>query len=507
MRRKPSRAGPSGLPGLSGVLIYPNVRKVAFASLGFLKVFEMFKQRLGLADLSYLPEGRGDSVVSRKQGLLLGLASQAEVRSFDIAAFSVAYENDFVHIPELLEAAGIPPLASERNAVFPLVVCGGFTMSSNPLPVADFIDAAVVGEAEVVVDRLLEAAECARASAGSRADLLKEISEIEGVYVPSLGQQVVRRVWTETGRIAAEPVRQEVSHFGQMFLVEVGRGCGRGCRFCAAGNLYRPVRMRSRETVLERCADHAKVGLVGTAVGDHPDIVAIVEWLEGEGRRVGISSLRADQVTAHIAGMLAACGVRTIAIAPETGSDRLRRRIGKGITRQQIFDAVSYLSAAGIRTIKLYFMIGLPGETDEDVEAIVSLVSELRCIRGKSKLAVAVGPFVPKPHTALQWAAFAERKVLRGRFKILSKIRRFTGCSLKLGSIDEAWTEAILARGDRSLSAFLLEAAVTQRSLRAVLKQSEVPDPHLPLDVRKPLPWDFIDSGVSKKRLLDEYAS
>ncbi len=495
------------MSGLSGVLVYPNVKEVAFASLGFLKVFEMFRRKLGLADISYLPQDRTDEVVSKKKGLLLGASSRTEVSSFDVVALSVAYENDFVHIPELLGMAGIPPLASERTDVFPLVVCGGFTMSSNPLPVADFIDAGVIGEAEVVIDRLLGVVDNARVYARSKAELLEEIGGIEGVYVPTLGGKKVRRVWAETESIAAEPLKQEASHFGDMFLVEVGRGCGRGCRFCAAGNLYRPVRMRSGEIVMDRCADHRKVGLVGTAVGDHPDIVPIVEWLEGEGRRVGISSLRADQVSPHVAGLLAACGVRTIAIAPETGSERLRRRIGKGITRKQIFDAVSYLSAAGIRTIKLYFMIGLPGETDKDVEAIVSLVSELGGVRGKSKLSVAVGPFVPKPHTAFQWAAFAERKTLRERYKILREIRRFTGCSLKLASIDEAWTEAILARGDRSLSTALLEAAVTHRPLKTFLKQGRMRDPHEELDTRKPLPWDFIDSGVSKKRLLDEYAS
>jgi radical SAM superfamily enzyme YgiQ (UPF0313 family) len=493
------------LSGISGVLVYPNASKVAFASLGFLKVFEMFRQRLGLADLAYLPEGPRDSVVSRRQGLLLGVSSQAEVRSFDIVAFSVSYENDFVHIPLLLVTAGIPPMASERSDAFPLVVCGGFTMSSNPLPVADFIDAAVVGEAEVVLDRLLEAVARARAGGLPKAKLLEEIGRIEGVYVPSLGERRVRRVWAEPESFAAEPARRVASHFGEMFLVEVGRGCARGCRFCAAGNLYRPVRMRTKEAVIEQARDHARIGLVGTAVGDHPEILSLMESFEGQGRSVGISSLRVDRISSRIAGVMGRCGVKTIAIAPETGSDGLRGRLGKGIRREQVFDAVSRLSVAGIATIKLYFMIGLPGEADGDVEAIVSLVAELGRVRGKSKLSVAVGPFVPKPHTAFQWCGLQDRTTLRRRIRILRRIPRLAGCSLKVGSLDEAWVEAVLARGDRSLSAPLLEAARKHIRLKTALKRSDAPDPCVELDTRKPLPWDFIDSGVSKKRLLTEF--
>ena len=493
------------MPGLSGVLIYPNSSDVAFASLGFLKVFEMFRQRLGLADLTYLPGAPSDPVVSRKKGLLLGSTSRTEVRSFDIVAFSVPYENDFVNIPGLLVKAGIPPLASGRTGVFPLVVCGGFTMSSNPLPVADFIDVAVVGEAEAVLERLFEVVAGARAGGLSKADVLEALGRIEGVYVPSLGERPVRRVWAEPEDIAAEPTWQADSHFGEMFLVEVGRGCGRGCRFCAAGSLYLPVRMRSTETVFGRAAGHLRVGLVGTAVGDHPDIATLIERFQSQGHGVGISSLRADQVTARIAGLLGECGVKSIAVAPETGSDRLRKVIGKGVTRRQILDAVSHLSAAGIQTIKLYFMIGLPGEADQDIEDIVSLVSELAGVRGKSRLVVAVGPFVPKPHTAFQWAAFADKKTLRRRIKILRRIARLAGCSLKVGSLDEAWVEAVLARGDRSLSGPLLAAARKHVRPRTELRLSDVADPHGELDTRKPLPWDFIESGVSKKRLLSEY--
>lgn len=377
-------------------------------------------------------------------------------------------------------------------------------MSSNPLPVADFMDFVVVGEAEAVIDQVTVTIERAKHEGRGRHAVLVDLDRIEGIYVPYLGERPVRRVWAETNCIAGEPVFPAPSHFGDMFLVEVGRGCGRGCLFCAAGAIYRPVRMRHTADILRRCADFGKIGLVGTAVGDHPEILTLVHDLVKNGKRIGISSLRADQITARTAELLVKGGVRSVAIAPETGSDRLRDRIGKGITRGQVLDAVRSLACAGIRTVKLYFMIGLPGETDEDVEAIVTLISDLSSVRGKARLSAAVGPFVPKPHTPFQWCGLAERETLRRRIKLLRRVSRIRGCSLKIGSIDQAWVEAVLARGDRSLSAALLEAAREGMPLRSALRQGGIPHPAA-LDTRKPLPWDFIDCGVSKKRLLEQY--
>jgi radical SAM superfamily enzyme YgiQ (UPF0313 family) len=507
---------------LSAVLIYPNTRDVALASLGFLKVFQLLKDLLQLVDMSYLP-GPEDPIVSPKQGLLLGEATGDEVSRFDIVAFSISYENDYLHVAELLLKAGIPPLAADRSAGHPFVILGGFTMSLNPLPVADLADVVVVGEFEVAADGLVDTIWECGSSGVSKSETLDRLAAIEGVYVPSRGEHPVRRLWCDAERIAdlefgfgpsgrtgpggsggSAEADAPGSHFGDMFLVETGRGCGRGCLFCAAGNVYRPVRMREAESILQSTASYRRVGLVGTAVGDHPGLTTIIDSLLSEGRTAGISSLRADQVKPELADRLAGCGIKTIAIAPEAGTEDLRSRIGKRITERQIVDAVRMLSAAGIANIKLYFMIGLPGETDKDVKAIVSLIDTLSAVKGKSRLSVGAGPFVPKPHTAFQWAGFAPRETLRRRIKLLKPINRLKGCTLRVGSIDEAWSEAVLARGDRSLSGTLLEAARSGRPLKALLRKAGY-DPCLELDTVKPLPWDFLDCGVSMEALLKQY--
>lgn len=492
-------------PRLSAIVLFPNKREIARASLGFLKAFEVMRSRAALADMAYVPSGDADPILSSRQGLLLGETSHLEAGRFDFIGFSISYENDYVEVPGLLLKAGLAPLAADRKGSFPLVIGGGFTMSTNPLPIADFVDAVVVGEIEPVADSLVDTLEDAKLRGLAKDRLLRMLDAIPGVYVPAVGERPVRRIWSSTEDMAPEPGIQPGSHFRDMFLVETGRGCGRGCHFCAAGNLYRPVRTRSGKDILALAGDAPRVGLVGTAVGDHPELQSILERLAGENRGIGIASLRPDQIRPEIAALLVKGGIKTIAIAPEGGTEALRTRIGKPLRDTVVSGAVEMLAAAGIANVKLYFMIGLPGETDEDVDAIVDLVARIAGLRGKTRLTVAAGPFVPKPHTVFQWAPFCYKDTLKRRVALLRKVRRIKGCSLKVQPIEEAWVEAVLSRGDRRLSGPLLQAARTGISLKRILHRSPVPEPTLELDAAKPLPWDFIDSGVDRKRLKQRY--
>lgn len=460
---------------LSAVLIYPNARDVALSSLGFLKVHGMLAGRLAVADISYLPGPLPSPVISRKQLLLLGELTGREVSAFDIIGFSVSYENDYINVAGLLDMAGIEPLRDARPDPLPLVVVGGFTMFMNPRPLAPFADAIVVGEAEPVMDEFLTVVAEAKGYGWTKAAMLERLSNVRGVLVPSVKQGKVERAIAEADAFAPEPAvlpGQDRSHFGDMRLVEVGRGCGRGCLFCAAGCLYRPVRMRDAGEILKGAEGARKVGLVGPAVADHIEFERILRELVEGGLEVGVSSLRADRITERLAGLLARGGMRTATIAPEAGPEDLRRRIGKRLTDAQITEGVRLLAGAGIPTIKLYFMIGLPGETDDDVRAIVDLTRRLAEKRGRSRLSVSAAPFVPKPGTPFENEAFAERGTLKRRAALLKEIRSIRGCTLKVASLENAWLEAYLAAADERVAPLILEAARKGVSLRTHLRRS-----------------------------------
>jgi radical SAM superfamily enzyme YgiQ (UPF0313 family) len=460
---------------LSAILIYPNARDVALSSLGFLKVHGMLAAHLAVADISYLPGPLPSPVVSRRQSLLLGERTGREVAAFDLIGFSVSYENDYINVARLLDMAGIEPLREARTDALPLVVAGGFTMFMNPRPLVPFADAIVVGEAEPVIHDFLAVLGEAKTGGCPKAATLERLSRIKGVLVPSVSKGEVERAIAEPDAFAPEPAAlpsEGRAHFGDMRLVEVGRGCGRGCLFCAAGCLYRPVRMRDADEILRQAEGARKVGLVGPAVADHPEFERILEQLVEGGAEVGVSSLRADRITERLAGLLARGGMKTATIAPEAGPEGLRRRIGKNLADGQIIEGVRLLADAGIPTIKLYFMIGLPGETDDDVRSIVDLTRGLAEIRGRSKLSVSAAPFVPKPGTPFESEAFADMETLKRRAALLKKIRSIRGCTLKVASLETAWLEAYLAAADERVAPLILEAAREGVSLRTHLRRS-----------------------------------
>ncbi len=488
---------------LSSVVIFPNTREVAFSSLGFMKVFSLLNKLTNLCDLSFLPDTLSKPVSPRK-GILLGLNTGVEVRNFDMVCFSIAYENDFVNVPRLLALSKMPPLGSERKDTFPLVIFGGFAMFSNPLPVADFADVIVVGEGEASLPELVEVVRKAKRLGWSKQDLLDNLAQIEGLFVPSIGDKVVRRVWAKVNQISDDVGVLPHSHFASTFLLEVGRGCRRGCLFCSAGRLYHPVRERSLEELIAPIGKHKRIGLLGTAVGDHRDLLPLLSEIVEQKKRVSISSLRPDHITPELARLLAKGGLKSLAIAPECGSDRLRYQIGKPISRATICDSVRILSDEGFASIKLYFMIGLPTETEEDVKAIVDLVGELSRHRRKAKLIVGISPFVPKPHTPLQWAGIAPMDYLRKAVVILRDLTKIKGCFLRPVSLNEALTEAVISRACRDFSSVLLECALNNLSVKAAIKKgTRVPLDSIPTS--SPLPWDFIDNHISKAHLVEQY--
>jgi radical SAM superfamily enzyme YgiQ (UPF0313 family) len=476
----------------------------------------------------------GDSRVRCERAFRDGPAARSyETRTslsgFDVIAASVSFERDFLGLVERLAASGIPVRARDRGDGDPIVVMGGVCAHLNPEPVAEFLDAVLVGDAGAIVPGLVEAVS---SSAGApRAARLDALARAPGAYVPSLYEVleeggVVRGFRAargaplpvlpafDPGALPQSTVLSDGALFENVFLVETGRGCARGCRFCAAGHALVPRRTRPGDDVIaaiRSALPHTRrVGLVAAALGDHPDsrrILGEVCDLEGE---ANISSLRAEAVDDEFASLLVRSGVRTATLAPETGSEPLREIVGKRMPDAVLFRAAESLARAGVERLKLYFMVGLPGERPGDVLAIPALAREIAVVfaagRRSAPVSVSVTPFVPKPRTPFQWVAMAPERELRDR---LSLVRRALATRPRLAfSCDgprEARLEAVLARGGRGVST-AVELAAGGVPWKAALRRAGVGADAVVGRERgddEVLPWEIVEVGVPRAALLD----
>src|SRR2546430_2694469 len=436
--------------------------------------------------------------------------------------------------------AGIPLRAAARRPHDPLILMGGVCAFSNPEPVAPFMDFVVVGEGEELVVELISAY---RAGYRDRTGLLASLAGLDGVYVPERyevayavdgtvadvvardGAPAVvakRRLRNVNAFETIAAVKTSQAEYGHMALLEVGRGCGRGCRFCLEGQVYRPVRHRSvdalRETVARVAASGEKrVGLVGACVSDYPWIGELLKIVEDHGLELSISSIRADSLTDDLVAALARGGHRTLTVPPEAGTERLRRAIRRAITDEQILAACDLVRAHGIPNLKTYFVIGQPTETREDVEAIPALAERmLERLRvpdpsGKpfGRLTLSISSFVPKPWTPFQWAPFDGAASLQTKLEIVKRgARRFANVRVLHENPREAALQALLARGDRRVADFLELAASFDGDWRRALREWEGDPDFCTTRARSTderLPWDHFDVGVNKAGLLREW--
>jgi len=483
-------------------LVYPNSYYLGMSNLGVHALYKLLNGHDKLvAERAFWETEDGQSPP-------ISLESQRPLADFAVIAFSISYELDYFNVARILKASSIPLYATDRDEQHPLIIAGGPCVMANPMPISPFFDCLGIGEAEPIVPAILPA--ISEGIGGKRSDLLKSLSSLPGVYVPQHPGKPVTRQWAEN--LDDSPVASVVltpdTELGDLYLIEVERGCNWGCRFCLTSQAFRPMRYRSLDSLIAQAEEGLKhrnrLGLVGAAISDHPQIEELMTGLTDMGAKLSVSSLRIAPLSGVVLRELAKGGARTVTLAPEAGSQRLRRVIKKGITDDDIAEAMEMVAEQGIKQVKLYFMIGLPSESDEDIEEIINL--SLNCKRlldnkhPGTRLTLNISPFVPKAGTPFQWLPMTQPSILNRRLSRLKKGLMPKGIKIKAESPAWSQVQGVLARGGTELSKVL--ADIEEISLSGWRKAAAKHDididfyAHQRWDIKQRLPWDFIDSGT-----------
>ena len=526
-------------------IVYPNTYFVGMSNLGLHIIYEEINLRNdSVCERIFLPEKKELEAYDKTKTPLMSVETQRPMHQFDVVAFDVTFEMDYFHIPLMLRHGRVPIMGKDRTEFDPIVIAGGPCATFNPEPFADFIDAFIIGEGEGIVSRVLDIIRDGKMEGLDRHAILRQLANISGVYVPSLyvpiysddgefkgyhiaegAPTTIKRHFEMLTSGGETVVATNYTEFGAMYIIEVARGCGRHCRFCMAGYCFRVPRVRPLE-ILKEGVDRAeklgkKVGLMGAAISDYPEVDELVTYIRSKDMRYSCASLRADSLTQAVVDGLADSGQKTITIAPETGSERLRRVINKGISEEHLQNAATLSAKSGIQHMRLYIMIGLPTETDEDIEAIVGLaertqahMAEVGC---KGRLTLSINPFIPKPFTPFQWMAMDNQKTVEKKLQYIKKaLQKNRRIEVLVESPKEAYIQGVLARGDRRLGAVLAACAADRgsKSFKAEMKAAGLDMDEMNYRERsfdEFLPWSHLDMGMDEgylemewKRSVDE---
>jgi len=535
-------------------LVYPNNYWVAMSNLGFQAVYDILaRDQRVIVERGFLPENHEESEVRASKWR--SFEANRLLADCDIVGFSLSFETDYPHLLRILENQGLlfdswqkRDEAAQGRFSVPLIIAGGTAVTLNPEPVADFIDVLVIGEAEELLPEFMDVFHSAKLEGWSREALLHALAQIEGVYVP----RFYTPVYHDDGSMAryeypstvpARPQRRFVkdlskfkthsriltpeTEFKSMFLTETGRGCEMGCRFCVAGYIYRPIRKRSEESIADTVQvgleNSQAIGFVGAAVSSHKSIAKLAQSVAEKGARASLSSIMSQKVTKELAASISESEYKTVALAPEAGTDRLRRAAGKRVTNQQVVVAAREMAEAGIRGFKLYFIVGLPTETEEDVDAVAHLaiavrdaVVEVSQPTGKlAWVALSVNPFIPKASTPFQWEPMLDPKTLDCKIQRIRKlVMKVPNVELRFEPPKESYFQGLLSRGDRRVGALLLEAERRNESWKWLVKRTKEPivagvppvdfyvSRRIPFD--ELLPWEVLDSRIPRSLLERE---
>ena len=520
-------------------IVYPNTYFVGMSNLGLHIIYEEINLHpSSVCERIFLPEKKELDVYDKTKTPLMSVETQRPMHQFDVVAFDVTFEMDYFHIPLMLRYGRVPVMSEDRTGFDPIVIAGGPCATFNPEPFADFIDAFIIGEGEGIVTAVLERVRKGRENGESREETIAGLAQIDGVYVPVLytpqyddnkrfvgydiadgAPKIIRRHFEPLTSGGETVIATNFTEFGAMYIIEVARGCGRHCRFCMAGYCFRVPRVRPLD-ILKEGVDRAeklgkKVGLMGAAISDYPEVDELVTYIRSKDMRYSCASLRADSLTQAVVDGLAESGQKTITIAPETGSERLRRVINKGISEENLRTAAQLSAKSGIQHMRLYIMIGLPTETDEDIDAIIGLaertqahMAEVGC---KGRLTLSINPFIPKPFTPFQWMAMDHQKSVEKKLQYIKKsLQKNRRIEVLVESPKEAYIQGVLARGDRRLGKVLAACALDRgsKSFKSEMKKAGLDMDDCNYRERKfedYLPWSHLDMGLRNGYLEQEW--
>jgi len=534
-------------------LAYPDVYEIGMSNLGLALLYDTVNQLpWALAERVYAPWDDMAQAMAEEQVPLYSLETFTPLSQFDVVGFSLQHELTYTNILSMLSLAGIPLVAERRTEDAPLVIAGG-SGAYNPEPLARFFDAFFVGEGEEAIVDLLSQVDRAKAAGWDRPTLLRDLAEIPGTYVPALydaapaddgtriphaaattvPQRITKRITTALPTVPTRPLVPAMRVIHDRAMVEIQRGCSHGCRFCQAGMIYRPIRERPVDEIVDAVdqilanTGYDEVSFVSLSSSDHSGIGELVaETLQrhnAHGVGVSLPSLRTDAFSVELAESIQQTRKSGLTFAPEAGSQRLRDVINKGVTEQDLIETASAAFGRGWNRIKLYFMLGLPTETDEDALEIARLITTIRDLgrklRGRRvEISVSLSTFVPKPHTPFQWEPLASQEDIVRRQRLIRERAGGRGIKLSWSDWDATWLEAMISRGDRRLGLVIQTAwehgarfdAWQERFRPEIWREALAAcgvDANWYVDGRvagQPLAWSHISAGVTEAFLLRE---